>query len=62
MKDFDFTDKKTFRKEQLKFKHKPKQDISEEEKFQRKHVKNLKKKMQEIEEDEKWEDWQDEIY
>lgn len=62
MKDLDFTDKKNFRKENIKSKNKPKIDISEEEKFQRKHVKNLKKKIREIEEDEKWEDWQNEIY
>jgi exonuclease V gamma subunit len=62
MKDFDFTDKKTFRKENIKSKNKPKIDISEEEKFQRKYVKSFKKRTKEIEEDEKWQDWQDEIY
>jgi hypothetical protein len=62
MKDFDSIDKKAFRKENLKFKHKQKQDISEEEKFQRKHIKSLKKKIKEIDAEEKWENWKDEIY
>lgn len=62
MKDFDYTDKKIIRKDNLCSKKKSKKDFSEEERFERKHVKSLKKKMKEIEIEEKWEDWQNEIY
>jgi hypothetical protein len=63
MKDFEFNEKKSARKESIKYKNKFKKDFSnEDERLSKKNIKNFKQKIQQIEQEELWEDWQDEIY
>lgn len=62
MKDSDYTDKKSLRKENFQSKKKLRNNFSEEEKFERKNAKNFKQKIRDMQAEERWEDWENEIY